>query len=460
MSNGRLVANGLALDLSVVDSDQITTRMRRVLEAFLLERGEAFVASLTSGQAMMFVEEELEGLVERDLASHPDATSLRGSVVPLVAQTLHRVLLSPSEQVRTYLRAVADGYTLFAFLRETPNVQSAVSKLFANGEIWLDTSALLPVMAEDLLEEAERGYSQLLHAVVTSGGKLYVTSGVLEEISSHIDNSIAASRSPKTWNSRTPFLLASYTWAGHAATGFSSWVETFRGQSRPIDDLEEYLAEVHGIRLVDLIADYQRADENVRWQTDAHWQEVHERRRSRTSEQRADPDVIRQLAAHDAENFLGVIQRRSGEQIGNPFGYSTWWLTLDRRAAEAASAIAERCQLERLDSPVLSFDFLAYYLAVGPARRQLAKSSEQQLPLITDTSLIDALPADLLSAADRIRASMEGQDERLIRRRIRDHLDEEKLRDDRVGRTTIDAIEFDIRMALQSSPSRGRRVGS
>ena len=304
--------------------------------------------------------------------------------------------------VRAYLRAIGEAYTLYAFLRESPNVQSAVTKLFSQGEIWLDTSALLPVLAEELIEPDERSYTRILREVGAAGANLYVTSGVLEEIDAHIANCINASRSPGTWQSRTPFLFASAVWAGFKATEFPAWTENFRGRHRPLDDLAEYLDEVHGIRLVDLTEEWDSADENLRWQTQAFWEEVHENRR----DPKPDPVVIRQLARHDAENFLGVLERRNREPVGDPFGYRSWWLTLDRAAWSGAEWIAKACGIGKLDTPALSFDFLSYYLAVGPARRQLTKSNEQQLPLLMDSSLLNALPSDLLEAAETVRAGM------------------------------------------------------
>jgi len=451
LQHANFVASGLDIDLSMVSDEAVAIRIRRVLDAFLLTRGEAFVESLHSGQVMMFVETELESLTESDLASNADTTSLRGAVVPLVTQTVERVLLSSTDVVRSYLRSIGDAYTLLAFLRETPNVQSAVSKLFAHGDFWLDTSVILPLMAEDLLAPSERSNTRLLRAVIAAGGHLYVTRGVIDEISSHIANSLAASRSPGTWNSRTPFLLASFTWSGGEVADFSRWIETFRGAARPADDLEEYLAEEHSIIRHDLVDEAATASDVLRWQADAHWREIHEQRRSRNSHTKVNPETIELLTSHDVENFVGVIQRRTSEPVGHPFGYASWWLTLDKKAFDAARAIGERCDGMDLPSPVLSLDFLTHYLAVGPARKELNKDEGRQLPLITDNSLIDALPTDLLDSATEVRRTMQGQDERVIRRRIRDHLDTEKLRDNRVGKTTIEALEDDIRIALEAS---------
>jgi hypothetical protein len=441
----QFVADGMEVDLSVVDTASIRQRIRRVMERFLFERGEAFVEALRSGQGMLFVNQEILEVAQRDLGKHADTSSVRHNILTLVSETIERVLLAPTDDVQHFLRAIADAYTLFAFLRETPNVQSAVTKLFSHGEIWLDTTAVLPLLAESLLEPPERGYSRLLRAAREAGVRFYVTNGVLDEIASHIDLSVRAWKSPNTWNSRTPFLLSAFIWSGRPAKDFVKWTEEFRGRQRPIDDLAIYLKEDEHIHVFDLKAKADEAEDAVRWQAEQYWYEKHEeRRRSKPlSEER-----LRLLVQHDVECFLGVIQRRGGEQVGNPFGYSNWWLSLDRYAAAAAAEISNRAGVDNIDSPVLSFDFLSYYLAVGPARRQLDRGLERQLPLAVDTSLLDALPRDLLAAAEEARQGVRGQSERVVRRKIRDHLDKAKLRAGRVGKAGIEAIEADIRMAL------------
>jgi hypothetical protein len=121
---------------------------------------------------------------------------------------------------------------------------------------------------------------------------------------------------------------------------------------------------------------------------------------------------------------------------------------------EAAEIIRSAAGLTRLDSPVLSYDFLTHYVAVGPARRQLAKSLEERLPMMLDTSLLDAPPAVLLDVAESVRKDLEGQDEATIRRKIRDHLEAEKLSRRRVGKAGFEALVTDLRDALMAQGAR------
>jgi hypothetical protein len=91
-----------------------------------------------------------------------------------------------------FLHAAKEAYTLFAFLREAPNVQAAVSKLFSGGEIWLDTTVILPLLAEHLVDPAQRNYRRLFEAARAAGVSPRTTFGVVEEILSHLDRCRAA----------------------------------------------------------------------------------------------------------------------------------------------------------------------------------------------------------------------------------------------------------------------------
>lgn len=448
--NIRFVARSMEIDIHMVPAAPLLERTRRVLERFLYERGERFAEAVTSGQSVLFAGAELEECVNRDLLVRPDVTSIRGNIASLVSQAIERTLITHSESAQRLLRSIVDGYTLFAFMHETPNVQTAVTKLFSQGEFWIDTTAVLPMMAERLVAPHARGYTRIIQAAITAGARFYVTPGVLNELAAHIEMSHQAWRFPAEWNGRTPFLLQTYIWSGSDNAGFASWLDYFRGPSRPEDDLAMYLLEECRIGVKGFDDELAKVPEELRWHSEAYWHEIHERRRQPPSGQSrpGNPETVRRLALHDSETFLGVLERRRGEDLNNPFGYTTWWLTLDTAAIRASAEISRRSGYPIPHSPTASFDFLTYYLMVGPARRQLEKSIEQQLPLAIDASFLDTLPRDLLAAAERVRIDLHGQDERVVRRKIRDHLDAEKIRQGRTGRSGLETIKEDIRMAL------------
>jgi hypothetical protein len=122
-----------------------------------------------------------------------------------VLHVIRNLISSAGTATRYHLRTLADAYTLLAFFRETGDVQRAVKKLFSHGKIWLDTSIVLPLIAESLmgdelmLAEKEKGggqkpggtYTRMIMAAREVGMNLCVTQGVLEEVERHFNRCLA-----------------------------------------------------------------------------------------------------------------------------------------------------------------------------------------------------------------------------------------------------------------------------
>jgi hypothetical protein len=429
-------------------SDDHVQRVRRVIETYLFEQGESFVASLAQGQAPLFLDGDLRSVVERDVVAHPDLTSLRHNIVPITEEAIRRAILEPTDSTLALLHAAKEAYTLFAFLRESPNVQDAVTKIFNGGELWLDTTVVLPLLAEHLLDRSARHYSRLFEAARQAGVRLRTTPGVVEEINSHLDRCRAAIRLGASFRGRSPFLLNAFVWGGRPLQSFNEFEAVFRGERHAEADVAEYLKEELGIIVQSLAKEVAEADDRLRWAVQEYWRGAHSERRSGSDS--IDPQLIERLAQHDTESFLGVIERRGGELIANPLGYTTWWLTVDRSAAEAAGRIAEGEGLSDLDTPVMGLGFLMYYLMVGDARRQISKETARTLPSILDTTLMDVMPKELAAAAETVRRTLDDTSPRVMRRQIRDLLESDRIRSGKLGRIGIESVQYDIEMALKS----------
>ena len=432
------------------EMEQLIPLVRSVLESFLVQRGEAFAQSLSEGQLILLSPEEVESICVRKVAEVDDASLPVSDAIPIIVNSIEQVLIRPTDNVQKYLRALADAYTLLAFLRQVPDVQKAVRKLFNYGRIWLDTSAVLPLLAEMLLEEDERSYTRTLRSARHAGMELFVTPGVVEELYHHIRHSRRCQQMGPTWRSRTPFLYASYLWSGRPASDFKTWTIEFIGEHRPLTDIVDFLFDAAEISECSLQDKVESAPANVRWAVDEYWRRVHVGR-SQASDASRDPEVANKLADHDIENFLGIVVARESESGTNSLGYQHWWLTLDRRAYRATQEICDGDLVTRLDSPVMSYDFLIDYLAFGPRRSEVPRSEEQLLPLMLDMSLLDGIPTDILEIAEATRAEMSEYSDRLVRREIRDRLDAAKLRRGPVAEAGIEAIESDLHDALRES---------
>ena len=444
-----LTAMALAIDNERLSD--LVPYVRRVIARFMLRRGEAFAQSVSAGTIVQFTVAEIEEICVTEVTNSPLVELRVADINSLMCATIEDVLVSPSPNIQRYLRAFADGYTLFAFLRQVPDAQRAVRKIFSNGRVWLDTSAVLPLLAERLLDEEERSYTRTLKAARRAGIKLYVTPGVIEELSHHIRLARLCQEYGPSWHSRTPFLFSAYLWSGRPAADFKNWTVDFIGAHQPLDDMAEFLLEVAEIERRSLAAEVRQASDGLRWSVVRYWEEVHQRR-SEAADSSRDPEIAKQLAEHDVENFLGVVMARQSASSDSTLGHTHWWLTLDRRAYRAAGEICEQEGRNPFDSPVMSYDFLVDYVALGPRRADISKAEERLLPLMLDMSRFGEIPEEFLEIADQTRNELTGMSERLVRREIRDRLNQARLRSGPIARGGMDIIEQDLREAFNRGP--------
>lgn len=403
----------------------VAARIRRILDRLLLTRGERFANAVRTGEMRLIGLDDLErDFIQTDIANSPPAEGAE-RLTPLLTESIRQILVEGGPASRAYLRRVADSYTLLAFLREMPDVQSALVKMFAEGDIWLDTSMVLPLLAETLLGSKQRRFSHMLSAAVDSGLKLRITDGVLEEIERHINRALACARQHDRWQGRTPFLLSVFMATGRSIAEFPKWVEQFAGASRPEDDIADYIREEHSIIVGSLEKAAESTEPSLKTAVQEAWHVVHDRRRGAGP---SDMDNItrERLVRHDVENYLGVIETRKNERT-SALGYNTWWLTLDSEAFDLREELRSRLQGRVPDSPVMSPDFLVNYLAFGPVRRLVKKGVEAQLPVAIDIGIGD-LPKELMDVAEQVRGQLHDKPERLIRREVRDQLDRARMR--------------------------------
>lgn len=409
-------------------TDSLVETCRAVIERVLLDRGEGFAAAVTHDRGGDVHPADIEAVVSKIVAEQRKELALP---LHVIAATLQAILVSPPDDVRRYLRSLADTYTLFAFMRETPDVQSAVTKLFSEGDIWLDTSVVLPLLAEELLEPEERSHTQLIAAAVECGLELHITDGVLEELVTHVRRCESYLRALTRDGARgaPPFLLAAHRAAGHPDDELSTWLQNFCGAD-PDYDLLEYLEDEHSITHHPLTEVAARAPVELRGvvaEVFYSHREAREQRLSRLGIPAPDPLTRDKLVNHDVENYVGVVQRRAERnERRSAFGYKSWWLTLDRGAFKAHEKLRQDYSDRPPASPSISPDFMLNYLAIGPIRNKLSKKSESTLPLMLNMSVLDVVPPALLELADQLRKELQGMPPRIVRRKIRETMEDAK----------------------------------
>lgn len=398
-------------------------RVVRVLDRFLLKTGEVFAASVASGEIAVVDREILYNTVYSDLSEHPNG-SVGLELFPDVAlNVIARLCASKNVNVQSHLRKLSDSYTLFSFLRETPDVQKATKKIFGHGKIWLDTTIVLPLLAESLFsDENNKRYTSAISNLKGAGVELRVTDGVVQELLNHIRVSQAYSTySPSEWEGRIPYLYRNYIQAGYSPSSFRSAAELFRGHERPEDDIGDYLSANYGIHVESLSEHARAVDDELRFATERLWRRAHDERRGGHDESVSLGGAIEILIRHDVESYLGILGLRKQEQ-SSELGYKHWWLTIDNVAWKIRRRLKEELEIKPA-SPLMSLDFLLNSLSFGPARTKLARTHEQLLPILLDLDFAAYLPIELLKLADRIRKENDGAPDYVIKRKVRDACD-------------------------------------
>ena len=421
--------------------EQLGQLIRSAIDHYLFGRGEAFANAVTNDRLDKF---EIEGF--RNSVDHVVKSDLtdcdpqyKKEIIRIMLPAIAELFTEPSTDVQHHLRSKSDAYTLLAFLGQTPDVQSAVSKMFSHGTIWLDTTIILPLIAEVLSPTGRQRFTQMLKAATSSGLELRTTPGVIEEVERHINRCLAyVHMRHSQWSGGIPFLADAYMRSGRDPNSFSSWIEQFEGTERPEDDLAEYFKEFFNIRRESLEEEVDNTSSEIRMAVQEAWHTAHAKRRD-VSNGGLDENTIHRLVRHDVENYLGVVDRRRRDGM-SPFGYSDWWLTLDRSASQVDLDVRERLENDAPSTPVMSADFLVNYLSIGPIRSRITKDVESTLPIALDVGSFAELPADLLSEAERIRKEAGDLPEYIIRRRVRDCLDKAKRRPGRIVEEGVQAV--------------------
>ncbi len=197
---------------SAPDVDATTIRVRRVLDRCLYDRSESFASAVLLGHLSSFGTDHLSDVVLADLRLQAAPKGNAASNPVWLESLVRQVLTSTAEAITLYLHDLADAYTVMAFLRQTPDVQTAVDKMFSHGEIWMDASAILPLLAEELIEDGSGQFQRIVGIAKDAGLAFFVTSGVIEELDHHIENALSCQRGG--WKGKFPFLLEAFLQMG------------------------------------------------------------------------------------------------------------------------------------------------------------------------------------------------------------------------------------------------------
>ncbi|EIR5747404.1 hypothetical protein LW997_005019, partial [Escherichia coli] len=157
-------------DVSDDTIEFLTVKILKVLDRFLFNSGEEFALSVIKESIIVKNESELKNCIFEEIDQEgfnlPDFPDIALNVISHILNSRSRVIIQ-------HLKKASDIYTLFSFLKETPDIQKVTRKIFSYGTIWLDTTIVLPLLVESIYkDEKTKKFTETLLLLNDSGIKL------------------------------------------------------------------------------------------------------------------------------------------------------------------------------------------------------------------------------------------------------------------------------------------------
>jgi hypothetical protein len=421
------IAARLGLDFEF-SPESLAADALSLLDYQLCERGRLAAVALAGRGDFFAPRDSLAQLAREMVSSRPELLQSVGQigadrfadVVPLIAAELASY---PTPKLLERLRITSDAYCLQFALQQTGDVQDALRKIISGTSLLVDTSVLIPAMAERLLPQPQRRLCNLLRGAAAIGCRLIVGDDVLNEVDTHLD------RIRYAYRIRTEGLVARIGATGAAnfeaalirayleardakrfGGSFDDYIELFKGRGNPLQDLVEYLREDLSIHYDEMPADRAKVDDARLAELYDDWKQ-HKRRRPWVDEA-----AFETLVLHDVRSFLLIERLRKQGMAAQHYGHRWWWLVLDGSAFRFDRLRRSAGQ----GSICMSPEFFSRYVSLTPKPVGIAATARDLLPVCLEVSELGFVPPDLREEAIRTYEAAKDVPEYLRRRRLRD----------------------------------------
>lgn len=423
----REIAQRLGFDFEF-SAAEIAADAISLLDYQLCQRGRLAAVALAGTGDFFAPRDSLLQVAKEVVTSRPEllrSISKLGAdrfieIVPLVAGELAGY---PTPRLLQRLRIASDAYCLQFALQQTADVQDSLRKIISGTSLLVDTSVLIPAMAERLLPKSEQRLSNLLRGAAEIGCRLLAGDDVLNEIDTHLDRIRYAYRirtegllsrlGPAGTANFEPTLIRAYLEArgnGRFGGSFDDFIELFKGRDSPLKDLIDYLREELSIQYDEMPAERVKLEDPELAELYDAWKQ-HKRRRPWVDEA-----AFERLVLHDVRAFLLVGRLRKKSIATESYNHRWWWLVLDGSAFRFD-------RLRRLAGgghTCMSPEFFSRYISLSPKPPGMGASAEELLPVCLEVSEFGFVPPELRDEAIRAYEAAKDVPEYVRRRRLRD----------------------------------------
>ncbi len=307
-----------------------------------------------------------------------------------------------SEEERLYLEKLSKTYVLLLLLKNEPKVVEYFKTISSKFILYVGTDFLVRALSEHYLDIENQATCNLFKILTEAGASLVLTEKTVQELATHIRSQIYEFEntylhvenriSLEMVEYIDRILIRSYFYARIAPmsdmpppSGWRSYVENFGSYgsiktNSGYDELARYLINKFGMI-------YKSTDDMERMVDSADVEALTSEIVRIKSESGRTGDHLKTLAYNDALHVHTIYAARAANaesSPANPFGFRTWWLTLDSGVRRAATGLVAKHFGQRF---MMRPEFLLNFISFAPTLSEVSSSYNTIFPSILGVKL-------------------------------------------------------------------------
>jgi len=219
------------------------------------------------------------------------------------------------------------------------------------------------------------------------------------------------------------------------------------GELQPRSDLADYLWHELRISYNEMASEREGIDRGELEHVINEWKKIRKRKSDH------EEDTYEMLVRHDVMAYLLIDDLRNREPLGQGYGPSYWWLTIDR----AGYRYDQRKRLEeegRGISVCMSPDFFIRFLSLAPKGEAVEKMMAESMTTCLELAGLGLVPMELREQTQMAYVSTETLPSYVRRRKLRDLLS--KASEEKGGVFDADdPVDYVVRMDGEVSGGPG-----
>lgn len=419
----------------------------RVLHGLFYKQGLEFAQFVSTGDRGIFIDQALNEIIQEKISESGIPVRNREDVRLALLEVFRQLVYKGDEKQKEFLYKLSMTYNMLFLLQIDPTLAKYFDRIAGELRIYVDSSILIPAMAECFLESHNQRYTNLLRSARDAGIMILVNNYVLKEIEMHLRNAKYIYKRDYENNEDLyenidclilidQILIRAYFYIKNEKgfTGFQEFMEHFVSWGMHGDvrgELVLWLEDQFGIRYIEKDVEIDLAEV--------------ERLTQALTPKKINRDSNR--ARTDAKQLLTIYKLRKDNNETSEtgiFGYKTWWLTSDVTSQRAFQEIAD--QGENTTTPYIRADYIYNYISLAPSKKHVDGIFQQMFPTLLGVNVSFHVPLEI---TEEIRQLLQDYDKAVntprFRAKLRELLHYLKSHPDHQDRRRIQSFYDELR---------------